>query len=275
MPAQQNMARFCYLAQGRAQEIDVLARLLDGRHFISLTWDKPREGSLFLPKSSWSEGRRAMCREALTQATHDYIVFMDGDAITTPAELDVFEQTVATLKPAVAVPRVPKTERYAKKMGNRPWVLAYDSDEQFQCFDARILRDHLKGSPYVSAYDTVSWWYPCVLNQKLIRKHYWRSFIQVNGIIVGNDSHGSYPNNFDRHFIHKEVARLGVAVALPLSAGGRFSGTWFDKWSISLDKKIFKLLSMLSSKLYRPFDPDLDKPLLSSELQSMIHLQPR
>lgn len=216
-----------------------------------------------------------MCREALSQEGHEYIVFMDGDAITTPAELTVFEQTVTRLKPAVAVPRVPKTERYAKKMGNRPWVLAYDSDEQFQCFDARILRDHLHGSPYVSEYDDVSWWYPCVLNQKLIRRHYWRSFIQVNGIVVGNDSHGSYPNNFDRHFIHQEVKRLGIDITLPLSAGGRFSGTWFEKWSISLDKKLFKLQCMVSHRLYRPFDPERDKPQLSRELQGMIHLQPR
>lgn len=265
--------RFCYLAQGRVPEIDKLHRIFAGRTLISLTWDAPREGSLFLPKSSWSVGRRTLCHEALNSPEFDYIVFMDGDAITSPAELNVFERTVSELRPAVAVPRVPKTERYTKKLNTarQPWVLAYDSDEQFQCFDARILRDHFGGSPYVSEYDEVSWWYPCVLNQKLIRQHYWRSFIQVNGITVGNDSHGNYPNSFDPKFIFGELERLGVKATLPLSAGGRFSGTWFDKRAVSIDKRLFWLVSKLSRSLYKPFDPQAPAPQLSAELKSMIN----
>lgn len=272
MSAPINVARFCYLAQGRVPEIDRLHQLYTGRTLLSLTWDAPREGSIFLPKSSWSVGRRTLCHKALTTGEFDYIVFMDGDAITTSDELDVFEQTVSELRPAVAVPRVPKTERYTKKLDPTrfPWVLAYDSDEQFQCFDARILRDHFGGSPYVSDYDEISWWYPCVLNQKLIRQHYWRSFIQVNGITVGNDSHGSYPNSFDPKFIFGELNRLGVKAPLPLSAGGRFSGTWFDKRAVSIDKRLFLLMSHLSGAVYRPFDPKAPAPSISAELRSMI-----
>lgn len=266
--------RFCYVTQGRVPEVDRLHEIFTGRQLISLTWDAPREGSIYLPKSSWSVGRRTLCHAALQQADAcDYLVFMDGDAITTPAELSAFEQTVAELKPAVAVPRVPKTERYTKKLGNKPprWVLAYDSDEQFQCFDARILRQHLGGSPYVSAYDDVSWWYPCVINQKLIRKHYWRSFIQVNVTCVGNDSHGSYPNTFDPAYIHDEVERLGVSTWLPLSAGGRFSAKpRLDKRMVSLDKRIFSLLSRFSGLLYKPFDPQAPAPRLSAALKALI-----
>lgn len=265
--------RFCYLAQGRVSDIDKLATIFTGRTLLALTWDQPSEGAIFLPRSSWSEGRRALCHAALQAQEYDYIVFMDGDAITTPAELDAFEQAVAELRPAVAVPRVPKTERYTTKLGAKPprWVLAYDSDEQFQCFDVRVLRQHLGGSPYVSEYDKVSWWYPCVLNQKLVRKHYWRSFIQVNLIRVGNDSHGSYPNTFDPDYIHKEVQRLGVSTPLPLSAGGRFSARpWLDKRMVSLDKRLFVLLSRLSGLLYKPFDPQAPAPHLSRELKAMI-----
>jgi hypothetical protein len=265
--------RFCYVAQGRVSDIDKLEAIFTGRTLLALTWDQPRDGAIFLPKSSWSEGRRALCHAALQSGEHDYIVFMDGDAITTPAELAAFEQTVTELRPAVAVPRVPKTERYTQKLGETPprWVLAYDSDEQFQCFDVRVLRQHLGGSPYVSEYDKVSWWYPCVLNQKLIRKHYWRSFIQVNLISVGNDSHGSYPNTFDPDYIHKEVERLGVSTSLPLSAGGRFSARpRLDKRMVSLDKRLFVLLSHFSRLLYKPFDPQAPAPHLSTELKAMI-----
>lgn len=265
--------RFCYVAQGRAQEIDRLKEILSTRNFVSLTWDEPREGSIFFPKSSWSAGRRKLCHEALKSFAHEYIIFMDGDAITTPFELDAFEQIVGELKPAVAVPRVPKTEHFTKKLGTRPprWVLAYDSDEQFQCFDSRVLQHHLGGSPYVSDYDEVSWWYPCVLNQKLIRKHYWRSFIQVNLTCVSNDSHGQYPNTFDPDYIHKEADRLGIGGLLPLTAGGRFSARpKLAKRFISIDKRIFLLLSHLSSWLYKPFDPFAPAPQLSDELKSMI-----
>lgn len=266
------MHRFCYVAQGRVPEIDVLHRIFANRTLVSLTWDAPREGSIFLPGSTWSEGRRRLCAQALSQPAVDYVVFMDGDAITTPEELDVFERTVSELRPAVAVPRVPKTERYTRKIDTRrhPWVLAYDSDEQFQCFDVRILRDHLGGSPYVSDYDQMSWWYPCVLNQKLVRQHYWRSFIQVNGITVKNDSHGAYPNSFDPKFIFNELHRLGVRSALPLSAGGRFSSKWMDKRAVSFDKRLFMLMSKLSGLLYKPFDPGAPPPRLSAELVAMI-----
>lgn len=266
------MSHFCYVAQGRVPEIDKLHQIFANRTLISLTWDAPRDGSLYLPDSSWSAGRRRLCHEALSQNAVSYVVFMDGDALTTPEELDVFERTVLALRPAIAVPRVPKTERYTKKLdaARHPWVLAYDSDEQFQCFDVRILRDQFGGSPYVSDYDKVSWWYPCVLNQHLIRQHYWRSFIQVNGISVKNDSHGSYPNSFDPTFIFAELKRLGVRSPLPLSAGGRFSGTWFDKRAVSIDKRLFMLLSRLSRLLYKPFNPDAPPPSLSAELSAMI-----
>lgn len=269
---QQRIKRFCYLAKGRVTDIDKLHAIFAGRTLLSLTWDARRDGSSYLPKSSWSEGRRALCHQAMQMADVDYIVFMDGDALTTAAELDSFEHTVSRLRPAVAVPRVPKTERFTKKLGAKPpsWVLAYDSDEQFQCFDARILRDHLGGSPYVSRYDQVSWWYPCVINQKLIRKHYWRSFIQVNTIKVGNDSHGSYPNTFDPDYIHGEVTRLGLHSRLPLSAGGRFSANpRLDKRAVSLDKRLFQLMCWLSGWLYKPFDP-ARKPALTPELKTMI-----
>ena len=271
-PSASSTRRFCYVAQGRVSEIDQLHQIFAGRQLISLSWDAQRDGSIFLPKSSWSVGRRTLCQHALADQTVDYIVFMDGDAITTPAELDVFEQVVSDLRPAVAVPRVPKTERYTRKLNLQryPWVLAYDSDEQFQCFDVRVLRDHLSGSPYVSEYDEVSWWYPCVLNQKLIRKHYWRSFIQVNGIEVRNDTHGSYPNNFDPAFIFSEVTRLGLSTTLPLSAGGRFAGTRLDKRAVSIDKRLFSLLSFASRWLYQPFDPQASRPILSRALKAMI-----
>lgn len=267
------LVRFCYLAQGRASEIDLLHQIFATRTLISLTWDKHRSGSIFLPNSSWSEGRRTLYHGIQNIHEYDYIVFMDGDVITTAQELSVFEKVVSDLRPAVAVPRVLKTEQYTRKLDlNRyRWVLAYDSDEQFQCFDARILRDHLRGSPYVSEYDAISWWYPCILNQMLIRKHYWRSFIQVNGIEVRNESHGSYPNDFDPGFIFPEIKRLGVHTILPLSAGCKFRGNRrLEKRIVSIDKRLFSFLSFASRWLYKPFDPKAPPPILGAELKAMI-----
>ncbi len=263
-------ATFCYLVQGQVSDIDAMDGVMQGREWISLTWDRPRAGSIHLPKSTWSEGRRKLCHEALNRGRGDYIIFMDGDALTTPSQLATFEDTVRALKPAVAVPRVPKTERFTKKIDcTKPWVLAYESDEQFQCFDARILTDHLGGSPYVSEYDQTSWWYPCVLNQRLIRKHYWRSFIQVNGTVVSNDAHGCYPNSYDARYILNEARRLGVGGMFPLSAGGRFVEQGAGKWALILDKRIFVLMSWLSPWLYKPFDPSI-KPRLHANLRRMI-----
>ena len=270
MSTSSRISRFCYLIQGRYDDINVLQEILEGREIITLTWDKVRPDSIFLPNSSWSVGRRTLCRTAIARGAFDYFVFMDGDAITTPAELDVFEHIVSQLKPAVAVPRVPKTEHYVKSVGKRAWVLAYESDEQFQCFDARIICDQLRGSPYVSAYDMVSWWYPCIIVQSLIRKYYWRSFIQINGIFVKNDGHGAYPKDYDEKFIHREVRRLGLSVKFPLSTPRRFTSSWYKKLTTSLDEILFQILCLLSNKLYRPFDPIRDLPWLSRELQGMI-----
>lgn len=242
------MARLIYLVQGKSEEMRKFETLLAGRDFRLLTWDAPAEGAIFMPKSTWSEGRRALLAAAFSD-DHDYFVFVDGDAEFEPAGLLRFEAIVARMMPAAAVPVFQKTRKYAYS-NLRDWQLCYDSDEQFQAIHKSLIKNKFHGSPYSSAYDAVSWWYPCVLIQNILLKFFGRSFIQVNSFFVGNPGHGSYVNHFNPVDIDEVLRSLGCRNAFPLLANRRGKGLLrWKKWARA-DRVVSWLYALISPAIY-------------------------
>lgn len=246
------MIRFIYLVQGRAAEMASFNLLLKDRDFVFLTWDAPLDGAIFFPKSTWSEGRRKLLSEALS-GSYDYYIFIDGDAVFDVIGLSIFERIVASNLPCAAVPVFPKTIKYSYgRIGN--WQLAYHSDEQFQAIHRSLIERTFFGSPYTSAYDSISWWYPCALIQNILLKFFGRSFIQINCLFVDNATHGVYTNNFKANEIDEVLRDFGCRSSIPLLANGRGRGfLGFKKW-LALDRLMSLLLAIFSPLLFISYD---------------------
>lgn len=250
-------ASFGYVVQGRAVEVRGLTGVLRGREHRLLSWDEEVPGALFLPGSTWSEGRRIgleALRSSVAWERLEYVVFMDADAAPTPELLDRFELEIGRLRPAVAVPVLERLVGTAAFV-DRSWQIPLETDEQVQAFRRELIEDFFQGSPYASAYDDRSWWYPCVVNQSAIRKHLWRSTVQLNAVRFPNDSHGAYPNRFEPPYIDAELRRLGLRGVLPLGAYERHTISRFPALTKRrrrrIDRGVARVLAVLSPVLYR------------------------
>lgn len=77
-----NAKKHVYLLQGEAKYIDKFAVLRNRKtsDFFCLTYDKAKENCIFLPNSTWSEGRNRLLQEALkTKTPYQYFTFLDDD----------------------------------------------------------------------------------------------------------------------------------------------------------------------------------------------------
>lgn len=243
---------FLYLGQGTCAEIERLAKSLANRRLISLVYDKERDGSIYFPRSTWSEGRRVLYEVAKAHENFTYVVFMDGDTGIDEASLDRFEASVRDLEPAVAIPVFEKTKKYRVTQFGR-WQLAYGSDEQMQAFRREILDIVFGGSPYVSDYDSQSWWYPCIIVQNVLRRFLWRSVIQLNDVVVKNTGHGAYPKILVSSFIEAELRRLGIRSRIPLTVNGRVVRRRYRFLVDPIDFLFCFALAAMSRRLFRPW----------------------
>ena len=85
------MKRFVYLTQSKAAQLpDSYADLeSEGSDLIQLTWGVELPGCIFLPKSTWTQGRNRLLAEALAAGRPDYLyfTFLDDDLVLTRGKL--------------------------------------------------------------------------------------------------------------------------------------------------------------------------------------------
>lgn len=122
------MLVFHYLIQGRAGEVADISRMFEGRRISILVWDEDKDGCIFFPNSTWSEGRRRLIRE-VDFSVVDYICFVDADFKILRGSLDRFESKVSKFRPAIAVPVVDKNYRIYRLLWPFGVGLIYRSDE--------------------------------------------------------------------------------------------------------------------------------------------------
>lgn len=209
-----------YLIQGRHHEIGYINEVFKGKIYSVLTWDKEHPGCIYFPNSSWSQGRRRLFEEVNSDIIN-YIAYVDADFKIIRGSLAAFESKIEKFKPALAVPVVDKnTKRYVKylKFGQ---ALIFSSDEQFHVFHKDILRNYFLNNPYVSKFDKVSWWYPCVITQAFINRRLWRSTLVDLDFEISNAHEAKYPNDFDPEFISKKLRDYGINWYFPLLANGK------------------------------------------------------
>ena len=210
-----------YLIQGREKEVIKLRNLFKNRDISILTWDQPAAGCVYLPKSSWSEGRRRLL-ELTSIQEYDYIAFVDGDVDFNHELLPLFEKKIALLRPAVAIPLYDKIKwRYSGILKKFKTALIFESDEQFQVIGVNELFNYFHLNPYISDFDNLSWWYPCIVIQSFVSRNLWRRSIVDIEFTVSNSHDAEYPNNFNARYISDFLSSYGMSTYFPLSINGK------------------------------------------------------
>ena len=186
--------QFLYLIQGsKSRVIHKIKTDLDGKKYICLTWDEPirdnRIQSIFLPNSSWAQGRNALILAAkLSQINFDYIVILDDDYEFLKGDFAQLEKYVSIFQPKIAVPlteEIQATNRYVKNLSVQKCL---GMDQIIQIFHVSVIHEEI-AIPYVTEFDTLSWWAACELNNHLSIVTYGDKCLQFNQIIVLNTNH--------------------------------------------------------------------------------------
>lgn len=212
--------KIIYLVQGRARELQYWRNKLETRQYLLASWDEKSDISIYIPNTTWAEGRKILYEYAQQlYQDFDYVVFIDGDALLKEGSLDQFEENIINDMPCIALPWCDKLNRFKflRKIVSKGGM--FDSDELFQGFSRQYLIDNFDdSSPYNPAYDNISWWLSCIISQAEFRKtSFGEAIIYSDVYIVNSDHSGEY----NRDFTHKkqsDVLKLeGLKIHFPLS----------------------------------------------------------
>src|SRR5581483_2861784 len=102
--------RIAYLVQSEGSLPLVFAPLLESpmARVFHLTFKTPAPGAVFMPGSTWTEGRNRLLFEARASGDRfDYYVFSDDDVCFLKGSWSVFEQELERWRPAIGLPAHP------------------------------------------------------------------------------------------------------------------------------------------------------------------------
>lgn len=189
--------KFLYLVQtGSTLPENYSALRSDRSDVLSLTWKTPSTDGMFLPRSTWTEGRNALHAAAITRLhEYDYVVFLDDDITFVTGDWRSFEECIRRYKPAIGCPYLVGYPSATKLDLKVQTTYAFDA-----CINAfhRSVLEAGNVLPYVDQFDSVSWWYSQMIVIHKAAVFYPRGVWQFNTVHVSNSHHGEYPQ--DREF---------------------------------------------------------------------------
>uniref|UniRef100_A0A7C4VS56 DUF7796 domain-containing protein n=1 Tax=Desulfatirhabdium butyrativorans TaxID=340467 RepID=A0A7C4VS56_9BACT len=199
------MKPFVYLIQA-AQDMPYPELPDEDNDIILLTWKAPSDvpGSLFLPGSSWNEGRNALLAEARKRveagrADYLYYIFLDEDVqIKEDTELAArlhvpltgnpfrtFEAWLLDWEPAVGYTRYSWQYTEADSLVN----LGHNFDALMNAFHREALPLLL---PYETGFDAESWLYSQLIVAHLCTLFYPEHRLQCNLVLTKNKTRRTY-----------------------------------------------------------------------------------
>ena len=192
------MQKLVYLVQsatGAPASYDAIPS--DRADMIQLTWKEPIGGAVYLPNSTWSQGRNRLLAEAMNRGEpYLYYVFLDDDIVFDKGDWRTFEDVLLKYRPAIATPFFPDYPPVDRsRLDMEAHTCAY-FDAMFNAFHHDVARDGLI-LPYYGGFDGESWWYSQSFVMQLARELYPEHTVQVNSVLIRNTRHADYPQGDD------------------------------------------------------------------------------
>jgi hypothetical protein len=190
------VVKIAYMTQTEGQLPDVFRHLTGREHegirLFQLCYRDPIRGALFLPESTWTEGRNALLRQAReSKIQFDYYVFCDDDIIFQNGGWLEFEELLRKWRPAVAAPLYPVRAHENTEMDV---FTVYSFDAIFNAFHSDIIDDEVI-LPYFQEFDSKSWWFSQLFVIHLCAIFYPRHVLQTKAVAVSNGQSRPYPRN--------------------------------------------------------------------------------
>lgn len=186
---------FVYLVQGAKNRVADFQHLQNrSSDLYTLTYDldfdaadKPGVENLYVPKSTWAEGRNALL-SLVKSADYKYFIFLDDDVELTKGTFEDFQNLLLRHKPSIGLPlldEVKASNRYDRRLHmQRPVCL----DQLVQAYSRETVEQEIC-LPFVNDFDDLSWWLGCEINQFLVLRYYGQTSIQFNLIEATNTNH--------------------------------------------------------------------------------------
>lgn len=187
---------------------------------ICLSWKERVEGHLFLPESTWTQGRNRLLIEAMRLGhKYEYYIFFDDDVVFSCGSWQDLEALLLEYRPAIGVPGY---DCYKYWTDREPGTRAvYSHDAIYSAIHREILEDGLI-IPYYGGFDASSWWASQLILIHLTQFFYPSAVYRFRDVAIENRQHRSYQRlpeatNFARYF--------GLVEDWLLTPGNLFSET--------------------------------------------------
>lgn len=147
--------KFLYMYQSETYKQDYIESNFD-RDIKCISYQNQHPESIFLPNSTWTDGRNKMIEYALIKdITYDYVCFMDDDISFIQGNFESCENDIMNHNYSIYIPQL-KGYPYTKTQNlKKTYTLWFDAICNYFKFD--LLRNN-KIFPYKNNYDHVSWW---------------------------------------------------------------------------------------------------------------------
>jgi hypothetical protein len=179
---------------------------------------------LFLPNSTWAQGRNFLLEHVLkNNYSFDYLVFIDGDAKPIKGSWREFNNFILNKRPQICVPLThfqggAYLGYIIKKLSfTFPlplWQRALNLDEQVQAFRNDIIIN-IGNYFYPTTFDNISWRYNAHIHNQMLRYLAPYNIVQFNALAVENNSHISYPFEYNCKFIRSYIKNMGLLSMFP------------------------------------------------------------
>jgi hypothetical protein len=188
---------FLYLIQGSSINVIKYTNLNNtNSDVIVLTYDKeltqnefPSIINIFLPKSTWAEGRNTQLDYAKKMTIkYEYYIFLDDDIEFIKGSFKDFQNKLLEFKPAIGIPLLDVIKNSYRYIHGIDIQHPISFDQAIQAFHKNVIDDGIV-LPYVTDFDEISWWYSCEINTYLSFSKYIGKIMQFNDLHVENKGH--------------------------------------------------------------------------------------
>lgn len=186
--------KFIYLMQTEGETPETFrgieARAKNGEiDFIKLTFKTEHPDALYLPNSTWTEGRNHLLKAARARKVrYDYYIFCDDDLEIVSGSWEAFEDHLREYRPALATP----FNKRAAAPDTTSILQVYDIDAMANAVHRDLIDDEVL-YPYYAGFDSHSWWLSQLFVIHMAGVLYPGHVVRSNRLAVVNGLHRAYP----------------------------------------------------------------------------------
>lgn len=186
-----------YLVQGALDDLLEIQELIPQNQFLmTLNYETNPDGAdlrsnshIYLPNSTWASGRNTLLKSALQLGIQfDYFIFLDADLRVIKGDFSAFETFLEMYRPKLGLPLADQIKNSYRYIPTSSVQTQFSFDQIMQAYRSDVINEAIC-VPYVTEFDSESWWYSCEINTYLCILHFQDQILQYNEFEIVNSRH--------------------------------------------------------------------------------------